>query len=189
MSVATTYARALFEAVEAKEASPAALAGTCQRLESEMESLLGAVSGSKEAQVALFGPVTNSAEKVSLVKAIASKMGAHPMMTTFLVLLANKGRLRLLKQIRDEFGAVRLNAEGGIQGRVASAEPMNELEVEDLAKAFSRKLGKRVAFRVSTDPALLAGLKVTVSGVTYDGTLRSQLQRLRDKFLAGASRS
>jgi F0F1-type ATP synthase delta subunit len=62
---------------------------------------------------------------------------------------------------------------------------MNEADVKNLAKAFSEKLGKRVAFQSSTEPALLAGLKVTVNGVTYDGTLRSQIQKLRDYFVAG----
>ena len=55
-------------------------------------------------------------------------------------------------------------------------------DVEALAKAFGKKLNKRVAFHVSTDPSLLAGMKVTVNGVTYDGTLRSQLQKLRDQI-------
>jgi F0F1-type ATP synthase delta subunit len=43
-------------------------------------------------------------------------------------------------------------------------------------------LGRKVAFRVSTDPSLLAGVRVTVSGVTYDGTLKAQLEQLKDKI-------
>ena len=34
---------------------------------------------------------------------------------------------------------------------------------------------------------ILAGMKVTVNGVTYDGTLRSQLQKLRDQVAMGVT--
>jgi F-type H+-transporting ATPase subunit delta len=82
---------------------------------------------------------------------------------------------------------VRLASEGGILGQVISAEPMDQKDVESLAQSFSKKLGKRVTFKVSVDAALLAGMKVIVSGVTYDGTLQSQLQKLRDQVAAGAT--
>ncbi|MCM2277985.1 MAG: ATP synthase F1 subunit delta [Oligoflexia bacterium] len=186
MSVATTYAKALYEAL-ADGKSPAEVATLCEKVEGEFDTLLNAVNSSKEAQVALFSPITNSKEKIALVTELTRKISAHPLMTNFLVLLANKGRLNLVQGIRDEFSAVRLRAEGGVPGRLVSAETMSESDIEGLAKAFSQKMGRRVAFRVATDPSLLAGVKVTVNGVTYDGTLRSQLQRLRDKFLAGVT--
>jgi F-type H+-transporting ATPase subunit delta len=92
----------------------------------------------------------------------------------------------MIEEITHAFNEVRLEAEGGILGRVVSADPMAANDLEDLSKAYSQKLGKRVAFSASVDPNLLAGIKVTVNGVTYDGTLRSQLQRLRDQLVLGA---
>lgn len=91
----------------------------------------------------------------------------------------------LLARVRDELATTRLAAQGGIRGSLVAAEAMNPEDIQSLAKAFGKKLGKAVAFQVSTDPALLAGVKVTVNGVTYDGTLRVQLQRLRDGMVLG----
>jgi F-type H+-transporting ATPase subunit delta len=88
-------------------------------------------------------------------------------------------------EIRNAYRSVRLEAEGGVSGRLVSADPLSESDIKGLADAFQRKLGKPVAFRVSTDPSLLAGMKVIVNGVTYDGTLKSQLQQLRDLVVAG----
>ena len=61
-------------------------------------------------------------------------------------------------------------------------DPLKDSDVQGLAQAYEKKLGKRVEFQVSVDPGLLAGLKVTVNGVTYDGTLRSQLDRLKENL-------
>ncbi len=91
--------------------------------------------------------------------------------------------------MREAFHVIRLAAEGGVAGRLEVAEVISEADVSQLAKAFSEKFGKKVAFRVSQDPSLLAGIKVTVNGVTYDGTLRAQIQKLRDRVADGLSQA
>lgn len=186
MSVAKAYAKALYEAASETK-SPAEIGKTCDELQKQLDQVLQVFDASREAEIALVGPVTTSREKAALMDAISKKIGATVLLERFLHLLAVKGRLALLREVRDVFSEVRLAAEGGVAGRVVSAESMSDEDVDGLAKAFSKKLGKRVAFTVSTDPSLLAGVKVTVNGVTYDGTLRSQLVQLKDRFLSAAS--
>lgn len=183
MSVATSYAKALYETLVEKNSSAEVL----NKIETQFTEILSVLSESKEVKAALFAPLTNMREKTSLVESIGKKMEFEPLFSQFLSLLARKGRVFLLAEIREAFVSVRLEREGGIAGRLVSAEPMNEADIASLANAFSQKFGKRVAFQVSTDPSLLAGMKVTVNGTTFDGTLRSQLQKLRDRFVTGFS--
>jgi F-type H+-transporting ATPase subunit delta len=188
MSVSKVYAKALYgAATENKPADQAA--ALCAETEAQLEAVTVLVEGSKDLRMALMSPLTSAKEKAALVRELVSRMGANKLLGDFLSLLAAKGRLSELRSIRDEFGAVKLVAEGGVPGRLVSAEPVGEQDVEGLAKAFGKKLGKKVRFRVSTDPALLAGMKVTVNGVTYDGTLRSQIQKLRDRLVVGGPSS
>jgi F-type H+-transporting ATPase subunit delta len=181
MSLATSYAKALYAA--AKESKTGAV--DLDQLENQMDSFAQILDTSEDARRALQGPAVNSQEKIAIIEQIAAKAGYSKIFMQFLTLLAQKGRLPAFHDLRDAFTAVRLEAEGGISGRLVSAEAVNDADLKSLADAFGRKLGKRVAFRVSTDPSLLAGMKVTVGGVTYDGTLRSQLQQLRDRLVSG----
>lgn len=183
MSVARTYAKALYEAACEKQGQ-AAVSKTCDEFEKQLDSLLASLKSSREMEIALVAPITTPREKAALVDAISKKMGLSDLLSRFLNILATKDRLGILKEIRDQLAEVRLEAEGGVSGAVVSAEAMSSQDIEELAKAFGKKLGKRVEFRVSTDPALLAGVKVTINGVTYDGSLRSQLEQLRDRFVA-----
>jgi F-type H+-transporting ATPase subunit delta len=182
MSVANAYAKALFQTVQEKKLS----ALEADALEAQLASFVGAIEGSREGKMALYGPITNTKEKIAIVQKIGQAMGILGILSNFLELLAKKDRLAILPDVRNAFHVVRLASEGGIQGEVISAEPMDHKDVESLAQSFSKKLGKRVAFRVSIEAALLAGMKVIVNGVTYDGTLQSQLQKLRDQVAAGA---
>ncbi len=180
MSVAKAYAKALYEAARDMGANSESLAKT----EQELDIIHGAISSSRDVEVVLCGPMTTAKEKLGVLEALAQRAGASKLTSEFLVLLVNKGRLSLLGEIRKAYSHVRLIAEGGVPGAVVSAEPLNPADVESLATAFTKKLGKKVSFSVSTDANLLAGMKVTVNGVTYDGSLRSQLQQLRDRVLS-----
>lgn len=181
MSVATSYARALYETASDRHVTPEGL----KEIEGQLEKVVSLVESEKDIRVVLCGPITTAKEKVAVVEALGKTYKLEENLVRFLSLLAKKGRIKLLGSIRDAFNTVRLTAEGGVSGKLVSAEPMSDADVASLAKAFSQKLGKHVAFRVSVDPSLLAGMRVTVNGVTYDGTLRSQLFQLRDCFMAG----
>jgi F-type H+-transporting ATPase subunit delta len=181
MSVVNSYAKALYEAAIESQNSPEFL----DTVENQLDTFLSILTDSKEARAALLAPITNTGEKLNLIEEFSKKLNLNSIVKQFLSLLARKERLFLLKEIRDSFSDVRLIQEGGVSGQLVSAEAMSEADMSSLAEAFSKKFGKKVAFRVSTDPSLLAGMKVTVNGVTYDGTLRSQLQKLRDRFVAG----
>lgn len=181
MSVANSYARALYEAAKESKISGDQLI----QIENQLDQIVNVLNQSHEARVALLAPLTTASEKKNLINEFSKLLKLSPVVTQFLALLARKGRLNLLSEMREAFGAVRLTMEGGVPGTLVSAEPMNESDVNSLATAFGKKLGKKVTFRVSADSSLLAGMKVTVNGVTYDGTLRSQLLKLRDYFVAG----
>src|SRR5690606_25484866 len=105
--------------------------------------------------------------------------------SNFLNLVATKGRGAFLADIADAFTAVRLESEGATLGMVVSADALQQKDLEELATAFTRKLGKNVVFKSAVDPNLLAGLKVTVNGTTYAGSLRAQLQQLKDRLVYG----
>jgi F-type H+-transporting ATPase subunit delta len=177
MSVAKTYAKALYETLHDGKSG-----ATFEQIDEQLGSFAASMDQSKDGRVAFYGPMVPPKQKAALMDALSAKAGYAPLVSRFLSLLAKKNRLGEIKAIRLAFQGARLEAEGGILGHVEAADPIDKADIDALAKAFGKKLGKRVEFQVSTDPSLLAGMKVTVNGVTYDGTLRSQLRRLRDQL-------
>lgn len=175
MSVARSYARALFEVSQTRDTS-------LDQITAELHLVWGYMNSSKEARVAFLSPAIAAKDKVMAIQEVSRRAGFSPLVAYFLQLLGKKERLSFLPEIQKAFNQVRLEAEGAVEGQLVSADPMEAKDIEDLARAFSKKLGKKVVFRAMIDPTLLAGIKVTVNGVNYDGTLRSQLQRLREKL-------
>lgn len=181
MSVSRSYARTLLET--AQETGLKAI--DLDKIESELLAFVAAVGSSTELCEALSSPIVTSAEKAGVADAVAKKMGFSKLTTQFLAMVARKGRAPVIEAIAGAFTMVRLESEGATLGEVVSADELKREDLEELATAFTKRLGKKVVFKATVDANLLAGLKVTVSGITYDGSLRAQLQLLREQLVYG----
>jgi F-type H+-transporting ATPase subunit delta len=183
MSVTRSYAKALLDAAVEMGMKSSDL----DKIEAELADFVGAVGSSRDLRESITSPVVSSGDKAAIAHAIAKKLGISQLTSRFLSILASKGRGPILEEIVEAFTATRLESEGATLGTVVSADPLQQKDLEELATAFSRKLGKKVVFKSAVDPSLLAGLKVTVNGTTYDGSMRAQLQNLRDRLIHGKS--
>jgi F-type H+-transporting ATPase subunit delta len=181
VSVAKSYARALLGSAQDLRLSVAEIDGVEREL-AQLEELL---ASSRDLRVALLAPITSLRAKSALVESLAEKAKFSKLVRQFLLLLVKKDRLQILRGLRSEFRVARLEADGGVMGSIVSAEPIGRDDEDTLVAAFAKKLGKKVAFETSVDPSLLAGMKVTVNGVTYDGSLKGQLSRLRRRLAQG----
>lgn len=180
MKILKSYSKALYDFFGSSPA-PAKL----DEVEKQLGVFTQTLDSSKELQKILTSPIVSASDKATVVKEICSRLGLSNEVTNFIRLVAEKNRMDLFSDIAEEFSKVRLEAAGELYGSVVSADPMTGADLQDLSSAFSKKLGKKVYLKASTDAQLLAGLKVTVNGVTYDGTLRSQISQLRERLVFG----
>src|SRR5689334_7593066 len=102
MSVANSYAKALYEAA-VEGSSPQNVTEVLNQAEVQLNLFLDVLNGSKEIQVALLSPVTSAREKGAVVREVGKKIGATPLLIEFLNLLARKGRLSLFAAIQEAF--------------------------------------------------------------------------------------
>jgi F-type H+-transporting ATPase subunit delta len=183
MSVARSYAGALYAALQAEQADEAVL----KKSEQDLEVFSAEVAAHPQLRVILCGPSAAPAEKQAVLEALKTRAAWSPVLYRFISLVTTKGRMGLISEIAAAFKRVRIESSGGTLGVLESAEPLSDTDIHQLSAAFSKKLGVTVDFERKTRPELLAGVRVTVGGTTYDGTLKAQLGRLRDKFFGNHS--
>lgn len=181
MSLALSYSRALLEAGKDKGLSQQDLLS----LGTELQSVSATIFNSPILKRALMSPVTESAKKVNIVEELLKTMSCSGMVSQLVRVMTEKGRLKYLPQISASFDQILLESAGGLLGHLVSADPMSESDLADLRNVFSTQLNKKVQFKVAVDPELMAGLKVTINGVTYDGSLKAQLKRLKSTLISG----
>jgi F-type H+-transporting ATPase subunit delta len=175
-TVARRYARALFELADERgllDPVRAALAETAHTFDDE------------RVERVLTGPVPPETKR-ALLTAIASDVGAPPVFRDFLLLLSEHDRLQHVSAIRAVFDALVDRHRGVTRATVRSAAALTTEELAEVTRVFGAMTGKQVVAEVAVDPVLLAGVIVEADGRVYDGSLRTQLAKLREQMATGS---
>lgn len=179
MSVSRRYARALFEICQANRFTHEQYVN----MENSLESVSNALASSRSLRVALQSPVTTLPEKERVVKALIVDSAYPKLCQQFVLLLVKQRRVNFITQILESFREMRMISGGGRVGLLEAVEAPSSAEVAALTSTLSTQVGSQVhlTFRKNTD--LLGGLRLVLNGVTYDGSVRGQLERFRGEFL------
>ena len=131
---------------------------------------------------ALESPALNAEVKRSVIEQIAVKMKIDEAVRNFIYLLVDHRRTEMLAEIQQAFRE-ELNARMGIvEAEVTSARELSAGEKKDLTAVLERRTGKKVEARFQEDEALLGGAIVRLGSTIYDGSVREQLNRLREQL-------
>jgi len=171
-----------------------ALAGYAQAHSLDVEELAGdlaAISRSLRPGSDLHDFFTNrliSAEsKTKLLERLIEAGRPSPLMTTFLRLLLGKDRLTLLPEIYRDYRLLADDLQGIVRGEVQVARDLPEEITQSLKEQLGRLLSKEVILTVSENPKIIGGIIVRVGSLSYNGSLRAQLDSMKDKLIEGVT--
>jgi F-type H+-transporting ATPase subunit delta len=173
--VSRRYAKALIEVADKQRA--------VERTAEELDQVAEVIQGSPELRSVLLNPVFTPAEKSKVLGAVLSRLTVSELIQRFLQLVLDEDRLAELPAINR---AVRRMADlraGRVRAEVQSASPLSSDAQDSLRRALERKTGKTVEMEVTVDPSLLGGVRARIGSTVIDGTLRSQLEQLKEGLL------
>ncbi|HLQ67046.1 MAG TPA: ATP synthase F1 subunit delta [Candidatus Limnocylindrales bacterium] len=101
-----------------------------------------------------------------------------------LVVLLRRRRLDHLIAIADEFQKLAEEAQGITRVVVRTAVPMSEGQAGTLSRTLSTRTGRKILLTREVMPALIGGAVVSLDHQTIDGTLATELWRIRRSLLA-----
>jgi F-type H+-transporting ATPase subunit delta len=173
---AARYARAIFEVAQ-KEADLTVV-------QSDLNGIITAASENPELKRVLGSRALPEAARRSIVLAIGERMGVSVPVARLLGLLADRRRLELLPEIATLYTERLLEHQNVVQAEVTSAVPLSPEATARLQASLSSATGKQITMRVSVDPLLLGGVVARVGSTVYDGSVRTQLKKMRDRLVA-----
>ncbi len=170
-TVTTRYVEALFQLALER--------GVLDAMEADVRRLAGEVSDPDVAAYLADASVTDE-EKISRLEKVLSDM--TELLGDFVRLLFEKGRVEVLLEAGDAFRLRLLEHRGATEGRVESARPLEPAQLDELAAAMGRELGKEVYLRNEVDPGLVGGVRVFVDNRMIDNSVQGRLDGLSRKL-------
>ena len=103
--------------------------------------------------------------------------------TKLLVLLAESRKLNYLPDLAEAYRERLLAHQNIVRAEVTSAAPLSPEKSKALEESLSNVTGKKVELSTSVDPELLGGVVAKIGSTVYDGSVKTQLERLRKELV------
>ena len=176
-TVVNTYARAFADVVIGSRLDAA-------RTLAEAQQIAALADESKELREVWDNPSIAAEQKRAVLDAIVQRAGLSRPVRNFVAVLIDKGRTRFLSEIVKQF-AHDLNDRLGIaEAEVTTARELSAQERAELEADLSRVTGKTVRAKYEQNPALLGGAIARVGSTVYDGSVKGQLERIRQQLVS-----
>jgi len=178
-ATAKRYAKALIEVGrEEKEYA---------RYGKELRTAMAVFAGSPELYKVLLNPMYRVEERRALVGDLAKSLELSGAVTRFLEILVDARKIRLLEEIGAAYSRLEDELSGRLRAVVESPAELDAAAVEEIRKRLGEATGKEVVLELSVDASLIGGLVVRIDNTILDGSVRTQLDLMRERILGGAA--
>jgi F-type H+-transporting ATPase subunit delta len=169
MSVAATYAEALFEAAEAQSA--------VDQVRTELGEFSEAMAPGTELREVLTSPEIETAAKRAAVSELME--GAHPVSMGLVQVLVDRGRIGEIAEVVTAYGRRVDTAEGRVVVTAVTAVPLTPELREQIREKVRAQTGRDAELEETVDPSIIGGLVLRVGEVVVDASLRTRLEEMR----------
>jgi F-type H+-transporting ATPase subunit delta len=146
------------------------------------ESMFG--DGSNLSQV--FGnPSIAHLNKEKVLENLIERAKPNRTTANFLRILLRNNRLTELREINERFISVLDERSGLISAEVTSARPLSETEKAEIRASLEKLTRKKVNLNYKIDEKIIGGVVTRVGSTIYDGSVKTQLENLREELVNG----
>jgi F-type H+-transporting ATPase subunit delta len=174
-TAAARYARALLD-VATKESAD--LDTTARDLEGFVEFM----DAQPALQRLLLNPAVPAPRKRAAMEEITRLSGATPIVAKLLVLLADRDRLGLLKDVAAVYRDLLAERQNVVHAEVTSAEPLSPDRIQAIEQRLAILTGKRVSMTAKVDKDIIGGVVARVGSTIYDASIATQLKKIRERL-------
>jgi F-type H+-transporting ATPase subunit delta len=175
-SLARRYAKALLELGVQQQ--------TFDAFAKELDRVSDAFRTMPDLRNALENPVFAVEKRRLVLDDVARRLALSKMVRNFVMLLLEKGRIAALPDIARVYRTLVDEHAQRVRATVTSARPLDPVLETRLKAALERQSGKTVILEKKEDPSIVGGLVTQLGDTVYDGSVRTQLQQLREQLLS-----
>lgn len=178
-ALARVYATSLFEM--ARDSGGGGGQAVIESTLGELEDLLEVARTNPQFGEFLSSRILSVDRREAALKSIL-KGRASDLVMRFLLTLNAKGRLSRLAPIVAAYDELVQESFGRVEVDVYTASPISPDELNLIRDRLRSVLGKEAIVHPYTDGKMLGGLKLQIGDQLIDGSIATQLRRLRDRL-------
>ncbi len=154
-------------------------------VQSQLADFAATLRDNPELREVLENPSIPEPQKLRVLDAIAGRLGMPGAVRNFLAVITHHGRLPELNDILLAYHAEADQESLIAVAEITTARPLEAGDRAMLEQEVGRLAGgQRVRATYHEDPSLLGGAIVRLGSTVYDGSIRAQLQQMKQRLMA-----
>ena len=173
-TVARRYAAALADVVTARNEA--------REVKEELAAWEQMMLASPQLLEVFRNPTIPYEQKRRVVASLIERTRVRPTTANFLQLLLQNHRLAELREINHHFVQELDRRSGVVSAQVTTARPVPEQAQESLRARLSELTSSKVRLQFEVDEDLIGGIVTRIGSTVYDGSVRSQLEQIKERM-------
>jgi F-type H+-transporting ATPase subunit delta len=174
-SVASTYARAFADVVMDAHLD-------AERSIAQLHSITSLLAQSADLRRVWENPAVPADQKRAVLDVIAQRDEIQKQVRNLVAVLIDHRRVHflepILRQLEKELDA----RMGFAEAEITSARALNDAEKREFEAQVAKLTGKKVRAHYEQNASLLGGATLRVGSTIYDGSVKGQLERLKESI-------
>lgn len=176
-TAATRYARALLDVATRESIDLDRIAG-------ELDDFVAFLATEPALERLMLNPAVPAPRKRAAMEQITRLSAFTPVVSKLLVLLADRDRLALLKDVAGVYRELLAERQNIVRAEITSAEPLSPQRAAAIESTLAAVTGKKVAMTTRVDPGIIGGVVARVGSTVYDASVATQLKKIRERLTA-----
>ncbi|MDD2556927.1 MAG: ATP synthase F1 subunit delta [Desulfuromonadaceae bacterium] len=176
-AISKRYAKALVEIANEKD--------LLESFAGELGKINSLLKRETALRLLLESPTLAVEKKSAMMADVVQAMECSEGIRNFVCLLTLKDRIQFISQIYTEYIKLADEIRGIVRARVESATKLTKAQIASIKEGLEQQTGKTVNLNTRVNSELLGGLKAEVGGKVFDGSIKTQLQRIEDTLKKG----
>jgi F-type H+-transporting ATPase subunit delta len=175
-TAATRYARALFD-VALKEGAD------LDRIDQELSQFSDLLGQHPTLGKVLLNPAVPVTRKRAAVVELTARANVSGIVAKLLALLAERDRLVLLPDLITAYRDRLFAHKRVVRAEVTTATALPPERARQIQQSLAGATGQTVTLEPRVDPSIIGGVVARVGSVVYDGSVTTQLQKMKDRLM------
>ena len=163
----------------------ASIALDVQAALAQMQDFKATLDSSKELREVMTDPSIPSDQKLAVLDALAARLGMFREVRNFFAVIIDHQRVGDIAEIVTAYEHLAASNQGVAEAHITSAHELNADDRRELEGQVARLAGaNQVRVVYTQDASLLGGAIVKIGSTVYDGSVRAQLDQIKQALVS-----
>lgn len=158
--------------------------GEAREVQQELSAWESMMQTNEQLLEVFRNPTIPYEQKSGVLKALIARTRVRPVTANFLQVLLQNHRLADLQEINKRFTNELDQRSNIVSAQVTTARPVSEQTQAALRARIAQLTGSDVRIQFAIDEELIGGVVTRIGSTIYDGSVRGQLQQIKEKLIS-----